>query len=341
VDPLSPTPASGGSSPIWTPPPLPTDSAPDVPGPAAPVAAPYAPAPSAADPFPLAPQQPDPSSASPRPRRTRAGTIVTVLVTAVLAAGLASVGTVALVDVAAPSASGVPAGVDQAAATSPALGTTTSVVTTSDPEAAAVNAYAKVNPAVVTITVSGTATGRFGQSVPETGVGSGVIFDNRGWILTNRHVVAGADTVTVTLSDGTEYPGTVYGTASSTDLAIVKIEATGLTSAPIGSSAGLVIGQEVIAIGTPLGEFTNTVTTGIVSALDRSIDVQGEHLSGLIQTDAALNPGNSGGPLLDASGKVVGIATATTSSAEGISFAIPIDVAAPLISAALAGQPLP
>ena len=264
-----------------------------------------------------------------------------VLATALLAAGLASAGTLAIVDVASPTTSSVPAGVDQAAASSPARGTTTSVVTTGDPEAAAVNAYAKVNPAVVTITVSGTATGRFGQSVPETGVGSGVIFDSRGWILTNRHVVAGADSVTVRLSDGTEYAGTVYGSASSTDLAIVKIAATGLPSAPIGSSAGLVIGQEVIAIGTPLGEFTNTVTTGIVSALDRSIDVQGEHLSGLIQTDAALNPGNSGGPLLDATGKVIGIATATTSSAEGISFAIPIDVAGPLINAALAGQPLP
>jgi len=325
VDPQPPSP-SPSPSPLWSPePPIPSpdrepawDFRPDE-----------------TPPPPAVPAMPPGAS------RRSGGTVLTVLVTALLAAGLASAGTFAAVEIGAPAPSTVPAGVDQAAATSPAQGTTTSVVTTGDPEAAVVDAYAKVNPAVVTITVSGTASGRFGQSIPETGVGSGVIFDSRGWILTNRHVVAGANSVTVTMSDGTQYPGTVYGTASSTDLAIVKIDATGLPSATIGSSANLIIGQEVIAIGTPLGEFSNTVTTGIVSALDRSIDVEGEHLSGLIQTDAALNPGNSGGPLLDASGKVVGIATATTSSAEGISFAIPIDVAAPIMSAALAGQPLP
>ncbi|MGZ6345465.1 MAG: trypsin-like peptidase domain-containing protein [Candidatus Limnocylindrales bacterium] len=276
----------------------------------------------------------------PGPRRGAGGTILAVLGTAVLAAALASAGTYVAVEVATPAAS-VPAGVDAAAVTNPPQGSTTSVVTaTGDPEAAVINAYAKVNPSVVTLTVSGTATGRFGQSVPQTGVGSGVVFDSSGWILTNRHVVTGASTVTVTLSDGTEYQGQVYGMASATDLAIVKVEATGLPAAAIGDSSQLAIGQAVIAIGTPLGEFNNTVTTGIVSALDRTVDVENEHLSGLIQTDAALNPGNSGGPLLDASGQVIGVATATTSSAEGISFAIPINVAKPFLADALAGRPI-
>ena len=101
------------------------------------------------------------------------------------------------------------------------------------------------------------------------------------------------------------------------------------------------MGQRVIAIGDPLGDFQNTVTTGIVSGLARSIDVENEHLTGLIQTDAAINPGNSGGPLLDTSGNIVGINTATASTAQGISFSIPVAVAKPLMAAALAGQPIP
>ena len=132
------------------------------------------------------------------------------------------------------------------------------------------------------------------------GVGSGVIFDSNGWILTNRHVVAGSDQLTVELKDGRQLHRHVYGIDTLTDLAIVKIEATGLTAATIGDSDGLKVGQLVVAIGSPLGTFTNTVTSGIVSATGRSIQTDGGQLNNLIQTDAAINPGNSGGPLLDA-----------------------------------------
>ena len=125
-----------------------------------------------------------------------------------------------------------------------------------------------------------------------------------------------------------------------TDLAIVKVNATGLPTAPIGDSSTIQVGQQAIAIGSPLGEFTDSVTSGIVSALGRSIDVEGSSLTNLIQTDTAINPGNSGGPLLDASGSVIGINTATSTAAQGIGFAIPIDIARPMLAQASAGQPL-
>ncbi|HTS15615.1 MAG TPA: trypsin-like peptidase domain-containing protein [Candidatus Sulfotelmatobacter sp.] len=210
-----------------------------------------------------------------------------------------------------------------------------------DPDADIVAAAAKVSPAVVTITTTGTASGGFGRSFQTSGVGSGTIFDSNGWILTNRHVVDGASSLTVQLADGRSFQGTVYGESSTTDLAIVKVDATGLPTATAGDSTTLVVGQRVVAIGDPLGDFQSTVTSGIVSGLQRSIDVENEHLTGLIQTDAAINPGNSGGPLLDTAGQVVGINTATASTAQGISFAIPIAVAKPLMAAALAGQAIP
>jgi serine protease Do len=173
-----------------------------------------------------------------------------------------------------------------------------------------------------------------------TAIGSGVIFNSNGWILTNHHVVDGADQLTVRLTDGRTFPATVYGTDTLTDLAIVKIDATGLPTATLGDSSSLQPGQQVIAIGNPLGEYTNSVTTGVVSGLNRSIDISGGALDDLIQTDAAINPGNSGGPLLDASGNVVGINTAEAGSAQGIGFAIPINLAEPLTKQAVAGQKL-
>ncbi len=287
-----------------------------------------------------APAAPPDMSRRPAPPR-RGLTVLSMIVAAVLGATIASTGTLIAVELgplAAPSAT--PA--SSAAASTGPLGTTTSATAQSG-DSAIEQAFARVNPSVVTITVSGTATerGPFGaQAVPTTGVGSGLIFASDGWILTNRHVVSGASNVTVQLLDGRQFSGRVYGVASGTDLAVVKVDVTGWPAATMGDSSRLAIGQTVIAIGSPLGEFTNTVTTGIVSALDRSITVQGEHLSGLIQTDAALNPGNSGGPLLDAAGQVIGVATATNSSAEGISFAIPIAVAQPLMADALAGRPI-
>ena len=183
--------------------------------------------------------------------------------------------------------------------------------------------------------------------MPATGIGSGVIFDKSGWILTNRHVVCGADSLTVKLSDGREFTGKTYGIDTLTDLAIVKVDATDLPVAQLGDSSTLKPGQLAVAIGSPLGTFTNSVTAGVVSALGRDIDVQDdcsasgtESLRNLIQTDAAINPGNSGGALVDASGAVIGVNTAVAGDAQGIGFAIPINIAKPIMQQALAGKPL-
>ncbi|MET1232926.1 MAG: trypsin-like peptidase domain-containing protein [Candidatus Limnocylindrales bacterium] len=223
-----------------------------------------------------------------------------------------------------------------------------------DEESAVIRSAAAVSPAIVTITSR--ATGEVDPStqpsaddpfsLPRTGVGSGIIYDAAGWILTNRHVVAGSAAVTVKLNDGREFPGTTYGIDTLTDLAIVKIEGADLPVAPLGDSTKLEIGQLAIAIGSPLGDFANSVTTGVVSATGRAIVVNDEatgqprRLRNLIQTDAAINPGNSGGALVDSLGQVIGVNTAVAGSAQGIGFAIPIEIAKPLLKQALAGEPL-
>jgi S1-C subfamily serine protease len=208
---------------------------------------------------------------------------------------------------------------------------------------AIIAAAARVSPATVQI-VAGDGQGN-------TAVGAGIIYDVRGWILTNRHVVEGAKTITVRLADDRRTTATIYGLDTLTDLAILRM--TGVVdifAAPLGDSSSLRVGQLAIAIGSPLGlAYPNTVTTGIVSALGRDISVLGDtpttvgttiNLHGLIQTDAAINPGNSGGPLVDASGKVIGISTASAATASGIGFAIPINVAKPIMQQALAGETL-
>ena len=287
---------------------------------------------------PAVPTQPVPAAAvGPEPRRVGLGSIVAA---SVLSAVLASGGTVvllqssgALIRPAAPGSSGV--------GNLPTGGT---IVI--DDSSAVVNAAAKVSPAVVRITASGVSTDELGGTLPETGVGSGVIYDPDGWILTNRHVVTTtgrtiASTLTVELKDGREFTGTVYGIDTLTYLAIVKVDATGLPAAPIGASADIKVGQLAIAIGSPLGTYTSTVTTGIISATGRTIDIDANTtLTNLIQTDAAINPGNSGGPLLDATGAVIGINTAVERVSTGIGFAIPIDIARPIMAQALAGEPL-
>jgi S1-C subfamily serine protease len=201
-----------------------------------------------------------------------------------------------------------------------------------------------VSPAVVTIVADGvTSTDpSTGQTGTGTATGSGVIFDANGLILTNHHVVAGdPSSLTVNLKDGRSLDATIYGIDTLTDLAIVKVEATGLPTATIGDSSTIQVGQEAIAIGSPLGTFTDSVTSGIISAVGRTIPVEGGNvLTNLIQTDTAINPGNSGGPLLDPSGAVIGINTAGASDSQGIGFAIPIDIARPLLTQASAGQPL-
>ncbi len=208
-----------------------------------------------------------------------------------------------------------------------------------------------VSPSVVTINVTtgtplsqGPNQGNGPQGFVQQGTGSGVIIDPSGLILTNHHVVQDASTVSVVLSDGRTFDGTVAGIDTYTDLAFVKIDATGLPAAQLGDSSALQLGQLAIAMGDPLGQFPGSVTSGIVSGLDRTVvvaDQTGQNanrLSHLIQTDAAINPGNSGGPLLDGDGKVIGIDTAEAGSAQGIGFAIPIDLAKPIITQVLAGK---
>jgi S1-C subfamily serine protease len=207
-----------------------------------------------------------------------------------------------------------------------------------DENSAIIDVAAKAGPAVVKITTEG--VDETNPALEQQGVGSGLIFDATGWILTNRHVVAGSNQLTVELKDGTTYPGTIYGIDTLTDLAIVKIDATGLTAASLGDSDALRVGQLVVAIGSPLGTFSNTVTSGIVSATGREIQTEGSSLNNLIQTDAAINPGNSGGPLLDATGAVVGINTAIARDSSGIGFSIPINLAKPLMEQAIAGKEL-
>jgi Trypsin-like serine proteases, typically periplasmic, contain C-terminal PDZ domain len=240
-------------------------------------------------------------------------------------------GAVAAVNVMSPAAS---------TASSTQAGTLVSNVRV-DETSAITSAVQKTSPAVVVI--QSTVAGRRGSG---TGIGSGIIFNANGWILTNKHVVAGASQLKVTLADTRSFDARVYGVDPLTDLAIVKINASGLPTVQLGSSAGLNIGQLAIAIGDPLGTFANTVTTGVVSGLGRQIQagdvtsLSGEQLNNLIQTDAAINPGNSGGPLLNAAGQVIGINTAVASSAQGIGFAIPIDLAKPIMQQALAGKQL-
>ncbi|HOM01585.1 MAG TPA: trypsin-like peptidase domain-containing protein [Acetivibrio sp.] len=170
------------------------------------------------------------------------------------------------------------------------------------------------------------------------GVGSGVIVTSDGYILTNHHVAGGkSKRIVVSLIDGKNLDGVTVWSDSVLDLAVVKIEAQGLPTIPLGDANSLKVGETAIAIGNPLGlQFQRTVTSGIISALNRTIEVDTEqginYMEGLIQTDASINPGNSGGPLLNSKGEVVGINTVKVASAEGIGFAVPINVAIPIIN---------
>ena len=189
----------------------------------------------------------------------------------------------------------------------------------------------KVSPSVVSITTETRTTGWFGQSQTSSAAGTGMIVSSDGYVLTNKHVVEGANKVNVILDDGTAYENVkIIGTDPANDVAFVKIEnVSNLPAVTLGDSKTMNVGQQVIAIGNALGQFQNTVTEGIVSGLNRSItasDSSGsayESLTDLIQTDAAINSGNSGGPLVNAAGQVIGLNVAT-SAADNIGFAIPI-----------------
>jgi serine protease Do len=199
---------------------------------------------------------------------------------------------------------------------------------------------AEVAPAVVSIVVETVSYNWFFQAVPQTGAGSGIIISPDGYILTNNHVVEGANKVTVTLSDGSTYAATVVGTDVQTDLAVVKIDASNLSYLHFLSNSldQLSVLDPVVAVGNALAlPGGPTWTTGVVSNLGRSIEEEnGVVLNDIIQTDTAINAGNSGGPLLDAAGQVVGINVAIASNAENIGFAISTDTAIPVVESLIA-----
>jgi S1-C subfamily serine protease len=245
-----------------------------------------------------------------RPRRRRA----------ILTAG----GLAAVVAVSAATAGVVVHNVDTPKTSATSATATAPAVATSS----VTSVLAKIEPSVVEINTVIEASGFGGESEEEDGAGTGVIINTDGEILTNNHVIADASTITVTLSDGTKRTAIVVNANSSKDLAVIKISgATGLVAATFANSASVAVGDSVIAIGNAEGYGGSpTVTEGIISATNRSLDGT-ESLSGLLQTDAALNPGNSGGPLVDSAGDVIGvdvaIATGTTDEpAQNIGFAI-------------------
>ncbi len=195
---------------------------------------------------------------------------------------------------------------------------------------------AKAQPSVVAITTEQMVSTNswFGNYV-QSGAGSGVIISQDGYILTCAHVVSGATNIKVQLADDTEYTATVVGEDSTSDIAVVKIDATGLSAATIGDSDALAVGELAVAVGNPLGTLSGTVTDGIISAVNRSVEVESNEMS-LIQTDAAISPGNSGGGLFNGQGELIGIVNAKSGSttntgeatnAEGLGFAIPINTA--------------
>ena len=192
---------------------------------------------------------------------------------------------------------------------------------------------ARVLPSVVSITTRQIERDQFNQPVPTRGLGSGFIIDRQGHVLTNNHVIDGAEEIKVALTDGRVFRAVLIGADGFTDLAVLKIEGKNLPALILGNSARLAVGESVVAIGSPLWiEGGPTVTAGVVSALGRSMEQTGlPTLHNLIQTDAAINPGNSGGPLLNLRGEVIGINTALIASAHGIGFAISSGTAKPLI----------
>ena len=277
-----------------------------------------------ADPVPYPPA---PSRAPGRPARGLGLLFSVSFLSAVLASGA----TIALV----PHSSGTVARTSPTA--SPAANSVQTVVASTTTSVTSV--VAADGPAVVTIATTINGAGGRGGSSTGSGVGSGFIYESDGYILTAAHVIEGASTISVSLADGRTFAGTVVSSDPTLDIAVVKVAATGLPILTLETGKPQ-LGETVMAIGDPLGEFPGSVTIGIVSGTERSITVaddltgQPHDLTGLIQTDAAINPGNSGGPLLDSSGAVIGIINAGSSSAQGIAFAIPINSASSVMAAA-------
>lgn len=186
----------------------------------------------------------------------------------------------------------------------------------------------KAKPTVVEITTEIVSNNSYFQQYVESGAGSGVIISTDGYIITNNHVIDGASKITVRLTTGDEHEAILIGTDSQSDIAVLKIEATGLAYATLGDSSKLAVGEEVLAIGNPLGSLGGSVTNGIISALDREITIDGQKMQ-LLQTNAAINPGNSGGGLFNMNGELIAIVNAKSygDAIEGLGFAIPINYA--------------
>lgn len=193
----------------------------------------------------------------------------------------------------------------------------------------------KAMPSVVGITTETMQRDLFFGSRKSQGVGTGVVVDHRGYILTNAHVVnnGSVEKVNVVFNDGSSKEAKILWNDPSLDLAVIKVDGVNVTPADLGNSDNIEVGETAIAIGNPLGmQFERTVTSGIISGLERNIDISAnETIENLIQTDASINPGNSGGPLLNGKGEVIGINTAKIQSGEGLGFAIPINLAKPIV----------
>ncbi|MDY3014294.1 MAG: trypsin-like peptidase domain-containing protein [Evtepia sp.] len=200
--------------------------------------------------------------------------------------------------------------------------------------------YGAYSASCVGITVDIVSTNIFGQTVTGAAAGSGFVITENGYILTNYHVIEGANSITVTFVDGKQYPATVVGGEAENDIAVIKIEATGLKPVVIGKSSDMLVGEQVTTIGNPLGELTFSQTAGIISALNRTVTMSNGQQMNMIQTDCAINSGNSGGPLFNSHGEVIGIVSAklssngssSSASVEGLGFAIPMDDVASMVS---------
>ncbi len=197
-------------------------------------------------------------------------------------------------------------------------------------EARRIAVYEHVSPAVVNVTTQVLRSSFFWGTVPEEGSGSGFLWDRDGHIVTNYHVVQGAQKVEVSFGGDATMPATVIGADPINDLAVIKVDSVpaGVEPVEVGSSANLRVGQTAIAIGNPFGQFERTLTVGVISALNRTIETDSTVLRGVIQTDAAINRGNSGGPLLDSTGRLIGVNSAIyspTGTSAGVGLAIPVD----------------
>ncbi len=276
------------------------------------------------------PFPPDPVLPQPRARRHRAN-LALVLVVSVLAAVVATAAS-AVVE--------APASAPVITFPGDVAGRNGGIVSAGGASSSVASAAAADRAAVVVIDTQITVRAVGFRRAREIGIGSGFIYTPNGYILTAAHVVEGTSRVIVTLADGRTFRGIVAARDLALDVAVVKIAATGLPTLASGNSADLTVGEIAAAIGDPLGKSPGSVTTGVVSSLDVTVTVTDQltgrprTLTGLVQTNAPIYPGNSGGPLIDASGAAIGIVSAASSSTVGIGFAVPINAAAHVIAAA-------